>query len=435
VHDPKSIGQTLVKANVKLRFTNKSGQDMVVVRSMELKQSKKSTTFKQMEGVIRTQDANGNRVQLSHKCTELDKEVPALLGIGKAIIDSVLFCHQEEASWPLQDPATLKKRFDDIFDSTRYTKALDAFKKTEKELNGRCKDIKEDMAGLKSHMHAAQGFRSDLREQSEVSIMHRAGILLQSSHLFFIAQYEEDLCTEKNNVATELAELDLEVQRLNDIIGKGEQLQQKIDAIKNQRNSHKMALRKQAEMVEEDLTEKYSLEELETMLREFDNQMMGQKEEEERLQRKAQSIQSDIDNLHKQELELKSKVGKFEAEKDAQDKRLKEQYTLMETIAKHHEIDLDATLSQSQTQTQNTSFVGMSQQSLATTKTTRGQVTSEEMAKFLRVTDRKTQELNDSLKKHRERVQAEEDKFQRELADLSGKLKAVEYGKFSFWVV
>ena len=33
--------------------------------------------------------------------------------------------HQEESSWPLQEGAVLKKKFDDIFESARYTKALE----------------------------------------------------------------------------------------------------------------------------------------------------------------------------------------------------------------------------------------------------------------------------------------------------------------------
>jgi hypothetical protein len=33
----------------------------------------------------------------------------------------------EDASWPLQEGAVLKKRFDGIFDSTRYSKALEIF--------------------------------------------------------------------------------------------------------------------------------------------------------------------------------------------------------------------------------------------------------------------------------------------------------------------
>lgn len=85
---------------------------------MELTQNKTTLSFKQLDGVIRTaHPETGERVSLSHKCSELDSQLPAMLGISKAILDSVLFCHQEEANWPLQEGAVLKKKFDDIFDS------------------------------------------------------------------------------------------------------------------------------------------------------------------------------------------------------------------------------------------------------------------------------------------------------------------------------
>ena len=66
-------------------------------------------------------------MSLSHKCTELDRQIPQLLGVSKAILEHVVFCHQEDSSWPLMEGAVLKKRFDDIFDSTRYVKALMKF--------------------------------------------------------------------------------------------------------------------------------------------------------------------------------------------------------------------------------------------------------------------------------------------------------------------
>jgi DNA repair exonuclease SbcCD ATPase subunit len=53
-----------------------------------------------------------------------------------------IFCHQEESNWPLGDPATLKKKFDDIFASTRYTKALDVIKKQKKDLAQQLKEAK-----------------------------------------------------------------------------------------------------------------------------------------------------------------------------------------------------------------------------------------------------------------------------------------------------
>ena len=44
-------------------------------------------------------------------------------GCVQAILENVIFVHQEESNWPLSDGATLKKHFDDIFAATKYTKA------------------------------------------------------------------------------------------------------------------------------------------------------------------------------------------------------------------------------------------------------------------------------------------------------------------------
>lgn len=75
-----------------------------------------------------------------------------------------MFCHQEDSSWPLQEGALLKKRFDDIFDSTRYAKALEAIKAERKNYAGLAKDLKADLEGLKSHKHAATSFREELED-------------------------------------------------------------------------------------------------------------------------------------------------------------------------------------------------------------------------------------------------------------------------------
>lgn len=58
---------------------------------------------------------------LSYRCADMDREIPALMGVSKAVLENVIFVHQDEANWPLQDPSTLKKKFDDIFSATRYS--------------------------------------------------------------------------------------------------------------------------------------------------------------------------------------------------------------------------------------------------------------------------------------------------------------------------
>jgi DNA repair protein RAD50 len=49
----------------------------------------------------------------------MDAEIPTLLGVSKAVLENVIFCHQEDSYWPLAEPAALKKKFDDIFEATR----------------------------------------------------------------------------------------------------------------------------------------------------------------------------------------------------------------------------------------------------------------------------------------------------------------------------
>lgn len=64
--------------------------------------------------------AKAQKVCLSYRCADMDREIPALMGVSKAILENVIFVHQDDANWPLQDPSTLKKKFDDIFSATRF---------------------------------------------------------------------------------------------------------------------------------------------------------------------------------------------------------------------------------------------------------------------------------------------------------------------------
>lgn len=143
INDPSMTESVEVKANIKLRFTNRQGNATVVVRSFQLTKKRTKMEFKALDGVVRMTDALGDKVSLTQKCSELDKHVPDLLGVSKAIMENVVFCHQEESNWPLQEGALLKKKFDDIFESTRYSKALDAISKSKKEFALRLKVLTE----------------------------------------------------------------------------------------------------------------------------------------------------------------------------------------------------------------------------------------------------------------------------------------------------
>ncbi|EMR10906.1 hypothetical protein PNEG_01052 [Pneumocystis murina B123] len=132
IHDPNICGEKEVLAQVKLSFKNTNGAKMICTRSLQLLVKKTTRSQKTLDGQL-TIFKDGERLALSNKCAELDTQIPISLGVSKAVLDYVIFCHQEDSNWPLSEPAVLKKRFDEIFEALRYTKALDQIKNLRKE--------------------------------------------------------------------------------------------------------------------------------------------------------------------------------------------------------------------------------------------------------------------------------------------------------------
>ena len=89
---------------------------------------------KDLDQVIQTLDAQtGEKVSVSKKCADINATVPDMMGVSKAILENVVFVHQEDSNWPLGDAAMLKKKFDEIFSATKYTKALEHINKLKKD--------------------------------------------------------------------------------------------------------------------------------------------------------------------------------------------------------------------------------------------------------------------------------------------------------------
>jgi DNA repair protein RAD50 len=58
------------------------------------------------------------------------------LGVSKPILNYVIFCHQEDSNWPLEEGKKVKDKFDEIFDSAKYKNCLNNIRdvrKAEKE--------------------------------------------------------------------------------------------------------------------------------------------------------------------------------------------------------------------------------------------------------------------------------------------------------------
>ncbi|CDW98187.1 hypothetical protein [Sporisorium scitamineum] len=166
VHDPQMATSNEVKAQARLRFYAANKVRMNCVRNLQVSRKKGGgLTMKTLEGLLQIADDDaktGKRGTLSTKCSELDEEIPRLLGVSKSILENVIFCHQEDSNWPLSEPASLKKKFDDIFEATRYTKALDNIKSLRKDRTVQLKVDKAALEGLKVDKDRADTLRTKL---------------------------------------------------------------------------------------------------------------------------------------------------------------------------------------------------------------------------------------------------------------------------------
>lgn len=378
---------------------------------MEVNQKKTTTSFKQLDGALRSYDeAKGKKVTLSHKCGELSEQIPNMLGVSKAILDHVLFCHQEDSSWPLMEASVLKKRFDEIFDSTRYTKAVAIFKQTEKDMNARVKELNAEKASLSSHQHAAHGFRRDLNEANEAI---------------------EDLDLQKKQLDEDIAGLEEKIEKLRGIEASVTAIENELDAAgQNKANQLSLVVRLRS-MLEENLTEKHSLRELEKMLREYDDKVSNQKEALEDLQAQDREIEDQIQQLRRKERDLTQEKARLDADRETHEKNQRDRYQMMESIAQTYSVDMSQTGGSVVNMSMDASFAGsqsiatggLSQDSLAL------QITPDDMRAFMESLEKKENELQTVLDETKARHQANEDKLLKDLAELAAKRSSIDAGK------
>ncbi|KAJ5221794.1 uncharacterized protein N7469_010681 [Penicillium citrinum] len=175
IHDPKLCGEKEVLAQVKLSFNGTSGAKMVATRSLQLTVKKTTRQQKTLEGQL-VMVKNGERASISSRVAELDQIMPQYLGVSKAVLDSVIFCHQDESLWPMSEPSVLKKRFDEIFEAMKYTKAIDNIKALRKKQN-------EELAKFKiMEQHAKEDKdKADRAEKRSVKLQDEIEVLREET--------------------------------------------------------------------------------------------------------------------------------------------------------------------------------------------------------------------------------------------------------------
>ncbi|XP_055958817.1 DNA repair protein RAD50-like [Patella vulgata] len=162
IHDPKIAHEREVKGQIRLQIRDVTGKQVLITKSMLATQKVKKVEMRTLEGVITRHGPDGEKKSINSRCADMDREMVSSLGVSKAVLENVIFCHQEDSNWPLSEGKPLKEKFDAIFASTRYTKVLETIRKLKQEQDGRIKIYKEELKYLKERKEKALQIQADV---------------------------------------------------------------------------------------------------------------------------------------------------------------------------------------------------------------------------------------------------------------------------------
>ncbi|PCH40037.1 hypothetical protein WOLCODRAFT_162047 [Wolfiporia cocos MD-104 SS10] len=316
VHDPKMANEKEVKAQVKLRFHAANGNRMLAVRNLSVTMKKNGAlTMKTLESILGLADEQrGKRGAISTKCAEMDAEIPQLLGVSKAVLENVIFCHQEDSYWPLAEPSVLKKKFDDIFEATKYTKALDNIKSLRKDRVAELKAEKERLESLskeKAHADKLKARINDLRntivtkETEYEQLGKQIEFLIAANARFY-------------DTSTKFRETYMKAENLNE---------------------RKLRYQEEFETARENVQEIQGTDqELAERLQNFDEHIIRQRQKRQSQSSKLQDVEEELERQRQLRLDVSKQQGQLMAEEKAQEQLVADREKLIHELAAKHQI-------------------------------------------------------------------------------------------------
>jgi DNA repair protein RAD50 len=197
VHDPRLRNTTETKAKIRLLFEDALGRRVTVNRQFQLRLSAGGKhSFSTIETSLSIRDKGGQTTKTSNRCNDINAMAPSFLGVRQAVLENVIFVHQEDSLWPLQDPKKVKERFDDIFEARGYAKALLAIQKCVQHKHAELKILQSELERWRERFELLKQKQRDWRS------MHARYLDWTSS----LAQLEMELSSKQAAVARQEAE-------------------------------------------------------------------------------------------------------------------------------------------------------------------------------------------------------------------------------------
>lgn len=316
IHDPKIAHEKEVKAQIKLSFRDIANKEVIVVRSMTGTQKAKKVEMKTLDGVITRYGPDGEKKSLTQKCADLDKEMVTSLGVSKAVLENVIFCHQEEANWPLCEGKSLKEKFDAIFASTRYVKALEAIRKFKQEQDQSVKNLKVSLKYLKDNKDTVTKWEN---EKSDLEAKYAALQETIKETLQLLKPIEEKIYDIRTR-SEDIHKLKTEVEVL---MSEKKQIESNIEDLENRIENKFQG----------------TTTELQRKLRDFQEKLQEREELLTQSEMELEALNQETTDLQSEKNRLLVELGKLEQEADANTENEKNCNKLMKTLATKYNIE------------------------------------------------------------------------------------------------
>lgn len=268
IHDPALSMTSTVRAVVKAEIVDRTGNIFTICRTMECSKTNVTSKFKTLDSALsRINKGTKEVVSITNRCTNVDAELTLAMGVSKPILDYVIFCHQEDLSWPFNDGKKLKEKFDEIFDSAKYNKALEGIIKYMKELNVKVRLLQEEQ-------HSRQIILFQVEEKEKKLKDH-------DKRLQIAIEKIEKLDQELEPVAQKIINLEKQDTDYKDL-----QMQER-----SKRTEYNLS-KEQLERIKESIEEEYpgSTDELLAEIETYDDNLEGKHDRIEECERKIKEI-------------------------------------------------------------------------------------------------------------------------------------------------
>lgn len=313
IHDPKLRNEKELLAQVKLSFRSTSGVRMVATRNLQVTIKKNARSQKTLEGSL-LMLKDGEKHSISTRVAELDAIIPQYLGVSKAILDNVIFCHQEESLWPLGDAKTLKTKFDEIFEALKYTKAIENIRMIRKDRNTQLGQLKIIEANAKED-----------KDRAGKSEKRQAALFDEIEELRADYEKVDAECSEAQQKASEAYS---HAARFEQIVAQLNGKRITFNAKKENKEELEVDLKHMAE----------SDQELQEMLDQYADRIKTYETQQTDNRQLYGDLQEELQQSRHKLGTKQGEIGKYEAQKEQHGRQLQQRENLIKETAKRHSI-------------------------------------------------------------------------------------------------